>query len=127
MAIKFFYNGIKEESGKLIKVYYSLENNREHTPMVAITCKSPLDSLPNALVPINSTDIRTDYVDCDYVRLTPGDTYYQEARAAAEKAEVKSAKKKVEHYTKLVANGTRHNELYMSEINYYNEIIKKYA
>lgn len=122
MAIKFFYNGIKEESGKLIKVYYSLDNNCEHTAMVAITCKSPLDSLPNALVPINSIDIRT-----DYVRLTPGDTYYQEAREAAEKAEVKSAKKKVEHYTKLLAKGTRHNELYMSEINYYNKIIKKYA
>lgn len=127
MTIKFYYNGIKVDNGKLIRCHYSLDNNPDNAPMVTIVCKEFCDSLPTALNPINNTDITTDYVEPDCARITPENPYYSEARKAAIKETIRNAKRSVEFYEKKLAENTRHSDLYQSEIDFYNGIIKRYA
>lgn len=127
MNINFYYNGIKVNGGNLIKCHYALDSNANNAPMVTIMCRDFCDKLPSALNPKNSTDITTDYVEPDCARLTPENPYYSEARKAAIKETIRNAKRSVEFYEKKLAENTRHSDLYQSEIDFYNGIIKRYA
>ena len=83
-GIKFFWNGIKVNGGKLIPCYYSLDNNADHRPTVHISAKGYGAELPREYFTVrNETDLITDYHDTDRAVLTPKHPLYKFARYAA--------------------------------------------
>lgn len=88
-SIKFFWNGIKVNGGRLIKCSYSLDNNVNGDKSVSI-CASDYDGdLPaDMFVVRNDTDYYTDYFDKDSTCVTPEHPLYKYARYAAEQAEI---------------------------------------
>ena len=103
--IKFFWNGIKVNGSKsLIKVFYSLDNNKDHAPSVSISSQGYGDQLPGDLFTVyNDTDYYTDYFDTDRATLTPEHPLYKYARAAAEKAEIRSLTRSIEQLAQNIA------------------------
>ena len=86
-SIKFFWNGIKVNGEKkLIRCFYSLDNNVDGRPNVTIYARD-CERLPrDVFVVHNDTDLYTDYFDDDSAELTPEHPLYKYARAAALKA-----------------------------------------
>jgi hypothetical protein len=102
--IKFYYNGIKVNGGKLIKCFYSLDNsNKDNAPSVSI-CAKEYDELPAELSPAGLKYHMSDHIDKDRACLKPGDEYYNEARRAALVKEIKHRRAQLEsdilYYTK---------------------------
>ena len=87
-SIKFFWNGIKlNGEKKMIRCFYSLDSNTDHSPSVSISCRDYSGRLPSDLFTVrNDTDVYTDYFDTDSATLTPEHPLYPYARAAAIKA-----------------------------------------
>jgi len=82
--IKFYYNGIKVNGGKLIRCFYGLDDNS-----VTIAARD-YDDLPADVFAVeNDTDYYTDYFDTDSACLTPEHPLYKYARAAALKEKVR--------------------------------------
>ena len=78
-SIRFFWNGIKVNGGKLIRCYY-------FTDSVTISARDYAD-LPRDMFKVkNETDLYTDYFDSDRATVTPEHPLYKYARAAALKA-----------------------------------------
>ena len=66
--IRIYYNGIKVDGGKLIRCFYSLDNNATGEKSVSISARD-YDHLPADLFEIhNETDLYTDYFDNDRPR-----------------------------------------------------------
>jgi hypothetical protein len=103
MVIKFYYNGIKVGGGKLIKCWYSVDNNKDNAPEVRITAKDYDAQLPKELNPENNTDYMTDYFDKDRASITPESPYYKQARAAALVLEIKRLRRSIESDTAYYA------------------------
>lgn len=82
-SIKFFYNGIKVNGGKLIRCFYFTDSKSES---VTISARDYAD-LPRDMFKVkNDTDLYTDYFDSDSATVTPEHPLYKYARAAALKA-----------------------------------------
>ena len=82
-SIKFFYNGIKVNGGKLIRCFYFTDSKSNS---VTISARD-YDDLPRDMFKVkNETDLYTDYFDNDSATLTPAHPLYKYARAAALKA-----------------------------------------
>ena len=114
-SIKFFWNGIRvNNSKKIIKVFYSLDNNVEHTPSVSISARD-YDHLPTDIFVVqNDTDYYTDYFDSDRAELTPEHPLYKYARAAALKSAIRG---EPEYIAKLRAHlGKPDNFYYNSRL-----------
>ena len=94
--VKIYYNGLRIDGGRLIKCFYSLDNNAEHRPEVTIyadTC----NHLPRDLFEVhNDTDIYIDYFDDDRARITPEHPLYKYIRYNAEKAQARQDRKYIE-------------------------------
>lgn len=94
--IRVYYNGIKIDGGKLIKCYYSIDNNADNAESVSIIAAN-YDALPRDLLPVrNDTDIYTDYFDKDSAYITPEHPLYKYFRYAGLKDRAKSAEKRIE-------------------------------
>lgn len=94
--IRIYYNGIKIDGGKLIKCYYSIDNNADNAESVSIIAAN-YDDLPRDLLPVrNDTDIYTDYFDKDSAYITPEHPLYKYFRYAGLKDRAKSAEKRME-------------------------------
>lgn len=104
-SIRFYYNGIRLNGDKkLIRCWYSLDNNAEHEPEVSISCRDYSGSLPGDIFAVeNETDLYTDYFDTDGTRLTPAHPLYPFARAAAIKAETRDEPAYIEKLEKDIA------------------------
>lgn len=77
-GIRFYWNGIKVDGGRLIPCWYGLDAGS-----VTISAKN-YESLPRAYFTVeNETDIMTDYFDNDSTTLTPEHPLYRFARYAA--------------------------------------------
>lgn len=109
-SIKFFWNGIKINGGKkLIKCFYSLDNNRDGVQDVSISA----DSLPGDLFAVsNDTDLYSDYFDNDRARLTAEHPLYKYARRAALESEIHFAKSGIKYAEKRVAAGGYMSDYY---------------
>lgn len=109
-SIKFFWNGIKiNGEKKLIKCFYSLDNNRDGTPEVSISA----DRLPGDLFAVsNDTDLYIDYFDNDRARLTAEHPLYKYARRAALESEIHFAKSGIKYAEKRVAAGGYMSDYY---------------
>ena len=82
-SIRFFWNGIKVNGGKLIRCYYFTDSRSDS---VTISARD-YDHLPRDLFTVkNETDLYTDYFDSDSATLTPEHPLYMYARAAALKS-----------------------------------------
>ena len=80
-SIRFFWNGIKVNGGKLIRCFYFTDSDS-----VTISARDYAD-LPRDMFKVkNETDLYTDYFDSDSATLTPAHPLYKYARAAALKA-----------------------------------------
>lgn len=80
-GVKFYWNGIKVNGGKLIRCYYWLQDNDEKS--VTISAKD-YGTLPGEYFTVeNDTDLYTDYHDTDRTTLTPEHPLYKFARYAA--------------------------------------------
>lgn len=92
-SIKFFWNGIKVNGGKLIKCSYSLDNRHDGQEGVTIYARDYSGHLPGDLFRVqNDTDLYSDYHDTDRAELFPGHPLYPYARAAAIKSELRNEK-----------------------------------
>lgn len=82
-SIKFFYNGIKVNGGKLIRCFYFTDSENDS---VTISARDYAD-LPRDMFKVkNDTDLYTDYFDSDSATVTPEHPLYKYVRAAALKA-----------------------------------------
>ncbi len=92
--IRIYYNGIKIDGGKLIRCFYSLDNDcAVNGECVSISARDYSD-LPRDLLPVtNDTDIYTDYFDSDRATLTPDHPLYRYFRFAALKARAKDSER----------------------------------
>lgn len=82
-TIKFFYNGIKVNGGKLIRCFYFTDSRSDS---VTISARDYAD-LPRDMFKVkNETDLYTDYFDSDSATLTPAHPLYKYVRAAALKS-----------------------------------------
>lgn len=88
--IRFFWNGIKVDGGKLILVYYSHDNGiRYHAPqeperisVSALGYGCFPDAVRKVYEVINHTDLRSDYHDHDRFRVHPGEIDWPAVAAA---------------------------------------------
>lgn len=106
--IKIYWNGIKIDGGKLVRCFYSLDNNcTVKGECVSISARDYAD-LPRDLLPVtNDTDIYTDYFDNDRATLTPDHPLYKYFRYAAMKARARDDVKYCEHLRETLNSGRR--------------------
>lgn len=124
--IRFYYNGIKVNGGKLIKCLYSVDNNFDHSPSISIHCKDYYNGLPRDVFDVeNDSDPYTDYFDDDHTTLTPEHPLYPYARAAALKGEIRSIERYLPYCDKRAAGG-HCAELYKSEAADRRVCLEKY-
>ncbi len=115
-AIKFFWNGIKVNGGSLIRCWFHLCDNERDGEGVRISAKGYGAELPGDVFAVtNDTDIYTDYFDTDSATLTPAHPLYKYARAAALKAEIRSAEKHLSYCESRAASGRWMSDHYAKE------------
>lgn len=87
--VRIYWNGIKIDSGKLIRCGYSLNNNADNAPSVSIYARD-YEHLPRDLFTVeNDSDSYSDYFEEDHAHLTPEHPLYKYFRYAAEKAQAR--------------------------------------
>ena len=106
--IKIYWNGIKIDGGKMVRCFYSINNNAKiDGDCVSISARD-YDHLPADLLPVkNDTDIYTDYFDSDRATLTPEHPLYKYFRFAAVKSKIHDLKRHIEYNEKELANRER--------------------
>ena len=93
--IKFYYNGIKVDGGKLIKCHYSKGNLTNHPETtITIYASDYGHVLPTTLNPQNDTDIMTDYFDKDRARVAIEHPLYKEIHEAYMKQQARYMKQR---------------------------------
>ena len=99
-GIRFYTNGIKVDGGRLIRCWYSLDDNS-----VTIYAKD-CARLPREYFAVrNDTDIYTDYFDDDKTTLTPDHPLYRFARYVAAKGRAKRDQARLNAIEAEVASG----------------------
>ena len=86
--LKFFYNGIKANGGKLQKASYS-DGKLMNYPAGTITIYKKEYAgfsieIAEAFEIDNQTDSQTDYFDKDKIRVVPFNAYYAQVKAASD-------------------------------------------
>lgn len=83
-GIRFYWNGIKVDGGRLIPCYYSIECATEQKKYVTLFAQNYGSELPREYFEVrNETDYYTDYFDTDKTRLEESHPLYKFARYAA--------------------------------------------
>lgn len=101
-SIRFFWNGIKVNGGKLIRCFYFTDSDS-----VTISARDYAD-LPRDMFKVkNETDLYTDYFDSDRATVTPEHPLYKYARAAA----LKSAMRGEPEYIAKLKNTVENKKL----------------
>lgn len=96
-TLKFFWNGIKENGGKLQKCWYSDGPFTSH-PAGTITIYARdynrfSAGVNEAFAVLNDTDMQTDYFETDRIRVTPSHALYAQVQAACASQAAHSAKR----------------------------------
>jgi hypothetical protein len=99
--LKFYYNGIKANGGKLQKASYWLNGYRDF-PEGTITISARdyrrfSKEVAEAFTIQNDTDCMTDYFDSDRIRVLPFNPYYAQVKAAYD-AQVAAGEKREEKW-----------------------------
>ena len=99
--IKFYYNGLKIDGGKLVKLLYSV-----HDDHISIYADDYGAELPRDLFEVhNDTDLYTDYFDKDSAEITPDHPLYVYIRYNALKVKAKSAERHIKYIEKDMQRG----------------------
>ena len=106
--IRIYYNGLKIYGGKLIRCFYSLDNDcTVRGECVSISARD-YDDLPRDLLPVtNDTDTYTDYFDSDRATITPAHPLYRYFRYAAMKSEARDNVRYCERLRQQLNSGRR--------------------
>ena len=95
MALKFYYNGIKDDGGKLQTCWYSdgkLINFPEGTITIYKRDYGHFSAgIAAAFAVENDSDLMTDYFEKDRIRVKPDHPLYQQVLAATVTGKAKSA------------------------------------
>jgi hypothetical protein len=101
--IRFFYNGLKTESGKLEKAYFSYSTKSDGSKHV-MCYKDSYDhfseTIRKELQAINKSDYQTDYVVHDHIEFNANSPYWIEALKMAKI----TIEKKIVRITKKIEN-----------------------
>lgn len=97
MSLKFFYNGIKDNGSKLQTCFYS-KGQLINYPVNTLTIykkeyASFTPGIQAAFTVQNDTEIETDYIVQDVIRVEPSHPLYTEVLTAYEKQESRRAAK----------------------------------
>lgn len=101
--LKFYYNGIRENGGRLQRAFYSDAQLRGHPPgTITIYGRdyTPFsEGVRREFIVENNSDITTDYIEEDYIRVEPDHPLYPQVKAALEAMK----KRKAEHAARFSA------------------------
>ena len=104
-SIKFFWNGIKVNGGKLIRTWYNIDNI-DNPQSVSISARD-YDHLPGDVFSVsNDSDIYTDYFDNDSTTLDAGHPLYMPALVAALKSNLRMVEISIKYAQKQIARGS---------------------
>lgn len=98
--LRFFWNGIKVDGGKLQKATIHINDRGE----ITIYGKHYIDfsrEIAEALTVVNHTDSQSDYFCNDRITVSPGHPLYEEVKVAALKAEARWQTRLAAHEQKL--------------------------
>lgn len=95
--LRFFYNGIKAGKGQLQKCFYS-EGALKHSPAGTITIYAreytPFSPEVRAAFTVqNDTEIQTDYIVTDTIRVEPTHPLYAQVKAAVDANKARNQKR----------------------------------
>ena len=104
-SIKFYWNGIKVNGGKLIRTWYNIDNIND-PKSVSISARD-YESLPADVFSVhNDSDIYTDYFDSDSTTIDAGHPLYIPALVAALKSNLRMAESRIKYAEKQIARGS---------------------
>lgn len=113
--IRFYWNGIKVDGGKLIKCGYSVATDQKS---VIIYAEGYGAQLPRDLFDvINETDLYTDYFDNDGTTLDESHPLFKYALFCARKADARSAARYIEYLKKQLSG----REPFRGAFDYYKK------
>ncbi len=98
--VKFFWNGIKVNGGKLNRAHYSdskLINHPEGTFTIYARDYSGVPTIPGLAIH-NDTDTMTDYFEKDRIRVAPDNPFYSQVEEAFDKQEAHREKRWAKKY-----------------------------
>lgn len=95
MALKFYYNGIREDNGRLQRCSYS-DGELLHYPKGTITIYGKgyhafSVGVCEAFAVENNSDMVTDYFENDKIRVTPDHPLYEQVKNAIRKGAKENA------------------------------------
>lgn len=106
-TLKFFYNGIKVNGGKLQKASYSAGGFRSHPEgTIAVYAREYTrftGEIAEQFQVINETDSQTDYFETDRFYVFPSHPLYSQIKAATEALEAHYAKHRAKREAKYAA------------------------
>jgi acyl-CoA synthetase (AMP-forming)/AMP-acid ligase II len=110
--IKFYWNGIKENSGKLQTCWYSDGKLTGKYPEGTITIYKRdyvrfSNGIQEAFAVMNDTDIMTDYIQTDMIRVMPNHPLYADVAEAMGKAKVHNDKRNDKYIARAAAHSNR--------------------
>lgn len=106
-GIKFFWNGIKVDGGKLIPCHYSIHNRDDGQKSVFIASRGDGRLPARYFVVENHTDSQTDYYDTDHTVIEPDHPLYRYAMYAALKNRVHGEEKYIAKLRESITSGKR--------------------
>ena len=125
-GLRFYYNGVKIDNGRLIPCWYAFRDDSENADVV-INTKEYNNRLPNRYFRvINESDSREDYFETDRAVITADNPLYKYARYAACQCIVKGAKRSLEYHTKQMQTASS-KSYYEQQIASANEKIQMYS
>lgn len=104
--LKFYYNGIKANGGKLQKAtYYETDYAGQNYPAGTITIYARdyrrfSKEVAEVFAVQNDTDWMTDYFDSDRIRVVPFNPYYAQVKAACDAQTAKGEKREEQRIAK---------------------------
>ena len=99
MMLKFFYNGIKDSTGRLHKAWYSYSETRNNGMTLTVysadhTCsRFASEEIGGAFTVENDTDTMTDYFRPDSITIPKDHKYFRAAISATIKQEEKRVRR----------------------------------
>ena len=117
--IKFVYNGIKDEEGKLHKAHFSKGCHKDGEDIITIYARD-YDDLPRVqgLEVENDSDIMTDYFEKDRIEVRPENNFYEQVFEAWKQQEIHRAKMAIKRSEKEIQKCDEKIELYKGFNNY---------
>lgn len=117
--IKFVYNGIKDEQGKLYKADFSKGCHKDGEDIITIYARD-YEDLPRVegLQVENDSDIMTDYFEKDRIEVRPENKFYEQVLEAWKQQEIHRAKMTIKSSEKEIQKCNEKIELYKGLDNY---------